>query len=244
MEKLIAGAAGLGFPLSPRQMDRFERYYAELIVWNERINLTSVTDREQVQTRHFLDSLTVGLALPEAARHGRVVDVGSGAGFPGIPLKVLFPEMSLTLVEATAKKVKFLRHVAGLLELSDVEVECRRAEELAQEPGHREAYDAVVARAVAPMPALLELTLPFCRIGGIAVAQKKGAIDQEIEGAREAAGLLGGRLRDTVPVSVPELDDGRVLVVAEKVKQTPDRYPRRAGVPQKRPLARPAGKAA
>ena len=238
MEKLIAGAKRLGIELSPEQIGQFELYFRELVAWNNRINLTGITDRDQVQTRHFLDSLTVVLAFGERPpQSARVLDVGSGAGLPGIPLKVLYPDIRLTLLESTMKKARFLAHLAGVMGTPDIEVLCHRAEELGHDAEHRERYAVVLSRAVAPLPTLVELTMPFCRIGGIVVAQKKGRVAPEVEQASFGVEALGGRIRELLPISVQELgDDQRALVIIEKFAPTPARYPRRAGIPQKRPL--------
>ena len=237
MEKLTTGARRLGIHLTPRQIAQFERYYLELTAWNRRVNLTAIVERGEVETRHLLDSLTVALALPR--RQGvRAIDVGAGAGFPGLPLKLAFPDITLTLLEATGKKAAFLANLVSVLGVADVVVVAQRAEDAAHDPLHREAYDVAVARALAAMPVLAELTLPFCRVGGIVVAQKKGDIDDEIEAATFAIDSLGGSVRECIPVHIPEVaEDRRSLVVVEKVRPTPPQYPRRAGMPQKRPLA-------
>jgi 16S rRNA (guanine527-N7)-methyltransferase len=163
-----------------------------------------------------------------------MIDIGSGAGFPGVPLKIVFPQVHMALVEATGKKVAFLDHVIALLNLRDLTAIHARAEELAHNPDHRENYDVAVARAVAEMPTLLEYALPFVRVGGIFVAQK-GKVEEEVASAAHALEALGGRLREVTPVKLPGLEP-RHLVVVEKIAPTPPRYPRRAGVPEKKPL--------
>ncbi|OGO05030.1 MAG: hypothetical protein A2Y60_00930 [Chloroflexi bacterium RBG_13_54_9] len=241
MERLISGARELGFHLTPHQVEQFETYYQELIQWNKQINLTAIVDYEEVQTKHFLDSLTVALALedgPPLSASFRVIDVGSGAGMPGIPFKILYPDVRLVLLDSVGKKTSFLRHVVAKLgpDFIGVEVLTARAENLARENEHREAYDLVLSRAVAELPTLVELTLPFCKIGGVFVAQKKGPIEEEIREAQKAIDLLGGLLRGVKRIKLGDLPEEHLLVVIEKVTPTPSRYPRRAGIPVKRPL--------
>jgi 16S rRNA (guanine527-N7)-methyltransferase len=238
MERLILGAKKLGLPLNPKQVEQFHIYYQELITWNERINLTAITDYEEVQIKHFLDSLTVTLALkqPIGGEGLRLIDVGAGAGFPGIPLKILLPAIKLTLLEATAKKAAFLQHLRHKLGLDDVEIVVGRAEDIAHETQYREKFDIVLSRAVASLPTLAELTLPFCAIGGSFIAQKKGTIDLEISQATRAISLLGGKLREAKRIDLEEFTDERWLITIDKVLPTPQPYPRRPGIPAKRPL--------
>lgn len=240
MQRLIDGAKALNLRLTDRQLAAFQLYYEELVAWNERFNLTAITEFEPVQIRHFLDSLSCLLA--EEARRAlnrtdaRIIDVGSGAGFPGLPLKLICPGLHLTLLEATGKKVTFLEHVVERLGLQRVSTIHARAEELAHDPAHRESYDLALARAVADLPVVVEYTLPFCRVGGWLVAQKGEAGAAEAWSAEVAIKLLGGELRRVVPVELPGLPEDRSLVVVEKVGPTPDKYPRRPGMPGKRPL--------
>lgn len=238
MEKLNAGAQKMGLHLSPKQLEQFNIYYQELVDWNRRVNLTSITGYEEVQIRHFLDSLTVTLAmkLPDAGESLRIVDVGSGAGLPGIPMRILLSDVKLVLLEATTKKANFLRHLTAKLGLDNVEVAVGRAEEVAHDTRYRERFGLVLSRAVAPLPTLAELTLPFCAVGGSFIAQKKGAIDREINEASKAITVLGGNLREVKGVDLAEFDDERWLIVIDKVMTTPQRYPRRPGIPAKRPI--------
>ena len=237
MELLKAGASTLGVHLSLAQLEQFRRYYQELDDWNSRVNLTAVTGWEEVQTTLFLESLTVSVAIPkDLLDSGRFVDVGSGGGFPGIPLKIAFPGLSVTLIDSTAKKTAFLVYLKEALELSDVDVRTGRAETLAHDPTLRETFDLALIRGVARMAALAELTLPFCRTGGIVIAQKKPGIQEEIRQAQLAIETMGGELKEVREVAVSELGDARGLVVLEKVSPTPERYPRRPGMPAKCPL--------
>jgi 16S rRNA (guanine527-N7)-methyltransferase len=239
MERLVDGAAKLGIELNARQIKQFELYYQELIEWNRKFNLTAITDYSEVQVKHFLDSLTITLALPEEEVERpdfNIIDIGTGAGFPGLPLKILFPQPRLVLIEPTAKKTAFLHHIIHRLELANVEVLNNRAEELAHWPSHREHFALAVSRAVAALPTLVELTLPFCRIGGRFIAQKKGEIDQEINEAKKAIATMGGKLNQIKKIESDEFDDERYLVIIDKIYPTPGKYPRRPGIPRRRPI--------
>jgi 16S rRNA (guanine527-N7)-methyltransferase len=236
VDLLAAGAEGWGVTLTPQQVEAFGLYYRELVAWNERVNLTSVTDYEAVQVKHFLDSLSCLQILDTLAPDARCIDIGAGAGFPGLPLKMVRPSMRLTLLESVGKKVGFLEHMVKVLRLKDVGVVQGRAEELGRHPDYREVFDVALARAVAQMAVLVEYALPLVRVGGIFVAQKGAEVGEEVESALPAMKVLGGRLRELRAVNLPGLDDPRHLVVVEKVASTPDRYPRRPGIAKKRPL--------
>ncbi len=237
MNLLEQGARELGLNLADGQLAQFETYYRELADWNQRVNLTAITDYEGVQVKHFLDSLTACLAYPQGLPAGcRVIDIGSGAGFPGLPLKLAFPHISLTLADSVGKKTAFLHHLVDVLELADVTVLTERAEALGQNPNLRESFDLVLARGLAKMPALLEYALPLCRVGGKVLAWKHGGIQPELAGAERALKILGGRWVEIIPIKVTGLTDNRILVVAEKISPTPAEYPRRIGLPAKQPL--------
>ncbi len=238
MESLLLGTRELNIALTRQHLALFEKFYQELMEWNQRFNLTAITDREGVLVRHFLDSLSCLKALNRGALEAgaRVIDVGTGAGFPGLPLKIVCPGMRLTLLEATYKKVQFLEHLVATLALKEVRVIHKRAEELGHEPDHRERYDYALARAVAEMPTLVEYLLPLVRIGGKAVAQKGEEAAAEVHGATRAIATLGGEVRQLVPVELRGLAETRYLVIIDKVAATPDKYPRRPGMPGKRPI--------
>ena len=239
MELLLLGAARLGIDLTGRQQEQFQLYYQELVVWNGRMNLTAITDYNEVQTKHFLDSLSVVLAF--SGHFGQavssVVDVGAGAGFPGVPLKIAFPDLHVVLLEATLKKVRFLDHLKEVLGLSGLDTISGRAEEIAHQEEYRERFSLAVSRGVARLPSLVEVTLPFCRVGGVMVVHKKGDITGEVESASRAIGLMGGRLRCVQKVDLEGLKDKRLLVVVDKVASTPADFPRRTGVPKKQPIS-------
>jgi len=235
MEKLRAGAERLGIRLGEEELRQFQTYYEELIEWNKRMNLTSIIDYEEVQVNHFLDALTVTLDWKPGSLPLKVIDVGTGAGIPGIPLKIVFPQIHIVLMEATAKKTTFLRHIVEKLGLTDVEVVTGRAEEVAHNQ-YREQFDIVLARVLAKLAALAELTLPFCATGGFVIAHKKGDIREEVKRAENAIKTLGGRLKEIRSVTLPEFPDNRCLVAIEKGSATPEKYPRRPGVPAKKPL--------
>ena len=241
MRRLIDGSRTLGLRLTGEQQKAFQVYYEELVAWNQRFNLTAIVEYEQVQIRHFLDSLSCLLAdearLALRQPNSQVIDVGTGAGFPGIPLKLVCPDIHLTLLEATGKKVTFLEHMIERLPLRQARAIKARAEELAHDPAYREQYDLVLARAVAELPVVIEYTLPFCRVGGWVVAQKGESGAAEAWAADQAIALLGGELRRVLPVHLTGLPEDRSLVVICKRSPTPETYPRRPGIPTKRPLA-------
>lgn len=222
-----------GFTLSDIQIAQFATYAAELQQWNEKLNLTSVADEQAIVMRHFLDSLRCALSWGAAPE--RLADIGTGAGFPGLPLKILRPMMQLTLVESIEKKAAFLRHITETLGLDGVTVLTARAEVIGRDPRHRECYDVVTARAVAELRVLVEYCLPLCRVGGRFLAPKGALIDAEVAAAQSAISILGGQILAIEPVTVRD-EPERSLVVIAKIAPTPDRYPRAAGMPQKRPL--------
>jgi 16S rRNA (guanine527-N7)-methyltransferase len=235
MEHLLRGAQAFGLSLTETQLEQFRIYQALLIEWNTRVNLTAVRDPIQIEIRHFLDSLSCATVTGDL--NGRsLIDVGSGAGFPGLPLKILYPDLRLTLLDSVGKKTRFLEAVAAALELPDVTILTERAEVAGQLPAHRGRYDWGVARSVAELRVLAEFLLPLCRIGGHALAQKGANAPAEIEAALHAITLLGGDRPHLSTIRLPGVEEAHHLIVIPKVGETGGRYPRRPGIPAKRPL--------
>ena len=237
MDKLVEGARQLALPLTEHQLEQFQTYYEQLVDWNQRVNLTAITDYEEVQVRHFVDSLTIVLALegPAWVNGSALLDIGTGAGMPGIPLKIVHPEARLVLLDSVAKKTAFLRHIVKELGLAKTEIITERAEGIAHLAEYRETFDLVVCRAVSQLATVAEMTLPFCRIGGLAVVPKKAGIERELSDANQAVDILGGKLKSVREVTIKGLEQ-HLLVVLEKTSMTPPAYPRRPGIPAKRPL--------
>ena len=225
----------LGIQLTPSALSALSAYEGELLAWNERVNLTAIREPGKIRVKHFLDSLTCLLAMRDKPME-RVIDIGTGAGFPGLPLKIVCPSMQLTLVESVGKKADFCRHMAQVLGLQGVEVLQERAEILGQDPNYRERYDWSLTRAVAIMPVLAEYQLPLVRIGGSMLAMKGENAPAEAQSAENALRLMGGHLRRLIPVTLPGVAEERYLIVVDKIHTTPHKYPRRPGVAAKRPL--------
>lgn len=242
---LEGAARAIGLHLTTRDLNRFRQFGAMLVRENANVNLTAITDPVDVQIRHFADSLSVVPAVDDYVRliggdvamlsTVRILDVGSGAGFPGLPLAIVRPRVAVTLLEATGKKVAFLRRIADDLGLDNVTALNFRAEEAAHHPTLRGQMDIVLARAVARLPVLLEYCLPFVRRNGFVLALKAGDLTDELEEGARAASELGGSISAVMPVSIPSLE-GHVLIRIEKTGETPSTYPRRPGIPTKRPL--------
>lgn len=225
----------IGLQVSNSQLKSFQTYEDELILWNDRFNLTAIRDREGIRVKHFLDSLTC-LQATSNLQHHRVIDIGTGAGFPGIPLKIMHPGIQLTLVESVGKKAAFCRHMIDKLELKKVEVLNLRAEEVGKLQSHREKYDLALARAVAALPVLVEYLLPLVKIGGKMVAQKGDSAPAESQQSENAITILGGRLDQLIPITLPGVTGDRYLVVVKKTAATPPQFPRSTGIAQKKPL--------
>lgn len=230
---LLGGAGALGLALDEERVAAFERHYVELLAGNRVANLTAIVEPREAAEKHYLDSALCARQVGESAC--TLIDVGSGAGFPGIVCALLRPGLAVTLLDSQRKRVDFLRRAVGALELAGVTVVHARAEDAGREAAYRERFDCAVARAVAPLNVLVELALPFVRVGGRFVAMKGPEGEAEAAAAQRAIELLGGRIREVVAGALPR-GDRRLLVVVEKVSATPRGFPRRAGMPEKRPL--------
>jgi len=236
MKKLIADTRDLiGITLSPYQISLLEEYERELQSWNERFSLTAIHDPEKIHVKHFLDSFSSMLVMKNTSVN-RVIDIGTGAGFPGIPLKILLPETEMVLVDSVGKKTDFCQHIIDRLQLPGVKVIHDRVERLAKQDEFREKYDWAVARAVARLSTLAEYMLPFVRIGGGMLAMKGDQGPFEAHQAHQAVSLLGGELQQVKKITLPGVTEDRFLIAIGKIATTPGKYPRRVGVPGKKPL--------
>lgn len=232
---LRRGCNELGMEITPEQIEQFEKYAALLLEWNTKINLTAIVEPHDVAVKHFLDSVAVlrEFSLPDGAR---AADIGTGAGFPGIPLKVVRPDLSVLLVDSLQKRVQFLNSVIEELEITSIETCHGRAEEVGQKLEYRETQDIVFSRAVSSLNILSELCLPLVQVGGFFLALKGPQMEEELKQAKQALKTLGGVVRDVRSYALPVSGDLRTLVVIEKVSPTPAKFPRRPGLPEKKPL--------
>ncbi len=222
--------------LTEKQLEQFVLFYELLVEKNKVMNLTAITEFEEVAVKHFLDSISV-CSVMDLHRDIRVLDLGTGAGFPGLPIKIAFPEAELVLVDALRKRVDFLQDTIAALGLSEISALHYRAEEFGREEEYREAFDLGVSRAVSALPVLSELVLPNIKIGGTFVAYKSGTVEEEVAQARKAIDVLGGEISDIIKFRLPETEIDRSFVVISKVSSTPEKYPRRPGIPEKKPIS-------
>ena len=225
----------LSIVLNDKQIQQFEQYYNILVEWNKVMNLTAITEYEEVVEKHFLDSLTIVDAI-NMEKIETLIDVGTGAGFPGIPLKIAFPHLKVTLLDSLNKRIKFLNEVIDLLELDDIKTIHGRAEDYAKQAEYREQYDICVSRAVANLAPLSEYCLPYVKVDGLFVPYKSGEIDEELKSSEKAVSILGGKVEEVVKFQLPGTDIGRSFVKIHKIKETKKKYPRKAGMPTKEPL--------
>ncbi len=233
-ENLKNQAHKMGIDLNDLMVDQFQRYQELLLIWNERMNLTAITDPRDIQNKHFLDSLTC--VLPLKMDKGKLIDIGTGAGFPGIPIKIAKPGLTVTLMDSLNKRVTFLNEVITALGLNGIEAIHGRAEECARKKEHREVYDYAFARAVAKLNVLSEYCLPYVKVGGVFISQKGSDYEQEIAQSKEALKKLGGKVEEILPVTIPDTDFQRVLIIIRKTQPTPGIYPRISAKIDKSPL--------
>ena len=225
----------IGIVLNETQKQQFDVFYEMLVEWNKVMNLTGITKRDEVDEKHFVDSLSV-VQVFDVDKCKKVIDVGTGAGFPGIPLKILFPDMEITLLDSLNKRIQFLNAVIEELGLKKINTIHGRAEDFAKKEEYREQYDLCVSRAVANLSTLSEYCLPYVKVGGAFVPYKSGEIDEEVNAAKNAVKILGGKIVQVKKFTLPGSDIGRSFVKISKVSKTAKRYPRKAGLPSKEPL--------
>jgi 16S rRNA (guanine527-N7)-methyltransferase len=224
-----------GIILSPQQLEQFEMYYKTLVEWNEKMNLTAITEKEEVYLKHFYDSITAAFYF-DFSKPFHLCDVGAGAGFPSIPLKIAFPHLEITIVDSLNKRITFLNHLAEILNLEKVHFIHDRAETFGVNPAHRESYDIVTARAVARLSVLSELCLPLVKVGGHFIAMKAAHAKEELEIGKKAISILGAKVEKTFVFTLPIEESERNIVVIKKEKHTPKKYPRKPGMPNKMPI--------
>ncbi len=233
--RLINGARKMGIELTNQQVEQFGLYYQTLVKWNKKTNITRITEGRDIIIDHFLDSIGPVMAL-DISERTRLCDVGSGAGFPGTPLKIVLPQVQLTLIDSKQKSTIFLKKLIKELNLKDVHIYTGRAEELGREVEHREKYDVVLSRAVAPLQILVELCIPFVSVGGYFIAYKGKKVREEVKKAEKAVNILGGKKSSVKYLKVPFSEKKRYIVLIKKEIATPIKYPRRPGIPKKKPL--------
>lgn len=234
-ELLRNSAASIGVELNDTQIAQFIKYYEILVEWNSFMNLTGITEYEEVVQKHFVDSLVLSKAI-DVDQIESLIDVGTGAGFPGIPLKIAYPHLQVTLLDSLQKRIKFLDEVVNQLGLENVETIHGRAEDFAKPSMKRESYDVCVSRAVANLSSLSEYCLPYVKLGGCFIPYKSGKVDEELTEAKKAVFLLGGKIEEEVKFDLPDSDISRSLIKIRKVSATPKKYPRKSGMATKEPI--------
>lgn len=232
---LKKGLDELNIKLNDRQIGQFMEYYELLVEWNSFMNLTAITEFEEVMIKHFLDSLAI-VEAADIQNVSTVIDIGTGAGFPGIPLKIAFPHLEVTLLDSLNKRINFLNEVITRLDLKGIHTIHGRAEDYAKQKEYREAYDLCVSRAVANLSSLSEYCLPYVKTGGSFIPYKSGSVDEEVRQAEKAIHVMGGKLKKTLHFQLPDTDMERSFVIIDKKKSTPKQYPRKAGLPTKEPI--------
>lgn len=238
VDKMMSGLKEVGITLSEKQIDQFYQYYELLIEWNKVMNLTAITELEEVVSKHFVDSMTLVKAVSDiGAQDACIIDVGTGAGFPGIPLKIAFPNLKITLLDSLNKRIKFLDEVIAQLGLEQIVTIHGRAEDFGKDSKYREQFDFCVSRAVANAATLSEYCLPLVKVGGCFIPYKSGKIDEELENGKKAIKTFGGEIQNVVRFQLESADADRALVVIRKIEKTPKKYPRKAGLPSKEPIS-------
>jgi 16S rRNA (guanine527-N7)-methyltransferase len=235
IEQFEANLREKGITLSEKQLNQFEMYFETLVEWNEKMNLTAITDKAEVYLKHFYDSITASFYF-DFTKPFHLCDVGAGAGFPSIPLKIVFPHIEVTIVDSLNKRISFLNHLANVLELESVHFIHDRAETFGVNPAFRESFDVVTARAVARMSVLSELCLPLVKVGGHFIAMKAAHANDELANGKKAITTLGGRLEEMFTFTLPMEESERNILIIKKEKQTPKKYPRKPGTPGKAPI--------
>ena len=219
--------------LNEKQLEQFFMYKDLLITWNEKMNLTAIKDEDEIITKHFIDSLTIANKI---GKEDKVIDIGTGAGFPGIPLKIFKEDISVTLLDSLNKRISFLQEVINKLELKDIYAIHGRAEEIARNEKYREKYDVAISRAVAPIHTLLEYMLPYVKVGGKCICMKGPNLEEENKNLENCLSILGGKIEKIEEIVLPETDIRRNIMIINKIKSTPKKYPRNPGIPTKKPL--------
>ncbi|WP_040206668.1 16S rRNA (guanine(527)-N(7))-methyltransferase RsmG [Neobacillus jeddahensis] len=235
IEQFTANLREKGITLSEKQLDQFETYFTTLVEWNEKMNLTAITEKTEVYLKHFYDSITASFYF-DFTKPFHLCDVGAGAGFPSIPLKIIFPDIEVTIVDSLNKRISFLHHLAEVLHLENVHFVHDRAETFGVNPNYRESFDVVTARAVARMSVLSEFCLPLAKVGGHFIAMKALHAKDELEVGQKAITTLGGKVENIFTFTLPMEDSERTILVIKKEKQTPKKYPRKPGTPAKSPI--------
>jgi len=235
IEQFTANLQEKGIALSEKQLDQFETYFTTLVEWNEKMNLTAITEKTDVYLKHFYDSITASFFF-DFSKPFHLCDVGAGAGFPSIPLKIVFPHIEVTIVDSLNKRISFLNHLANVLNLENIHFVHDRAETFGVNPAYRESFDVVTARAVARMSVLSEFCLPLVKVGGHFLAMKALHAKEELDTAQKAISTLGGKLEKVHTFTLPMEDSERSILIIKKEKQTPKKYPRKPGTPGKSPI--------